>query len=109
EVEKLIQQGRYIQKVEDFNIDTGVTVLDIDGGDRYTRDMRAPAHVLFMDPTGRMYLRDELDDERSVAFHRAVFTPPENRRGGQGAEFGGGYGGGEGGGRRGGGGGYFTE
>lgn len=99
EVEKLIQQNRYIEKVEDFNIDTGITVLDIDGGDRYTRELKAPAHVLFMDPTGRMYLRDELDDERNVALHRAIFTPPDNKRG---TEEGMQYGGEEGGGRRGG-------
>ena len=106
-VDKLIQQGRYIETVEDFTIDTGITVLDVDGGDRYTRELQSPSQVLFMDPTGRMYLRDELDDEIGVAFHRALFTPPDDRRGsGRGEAFGP-EGGGRGGGRRGGGGGSF--
>lgn len=84
EVEKLIERGQYIQKVQDFNINTGVTVLDIDGGHRYTRDLQAPAQVLFIDAAGRIYLRDELDDERDVAIHRAVFAPPDKRGGGGG-------------------------
>lgn len=78
EVEMLVDQGRYIETVEDFTIDTGVMVLDLEGGDSYSRDLKEPTHALMMDSSGRMYLRDELDDEMEVAIHRAVFAETEN-------------------------------
>ena len=103
DVEMLVDQGRFIKKIEDFTIDTGVVLLDIDGGEAFTREMNEPTHALLMDATGRMYLRDELDDELEVAIHRAIFAEPDRRgpggmdggrgnpRGG-GGEFGGGFG-----------------
>jgi hypothetical protein len=97
-VEVLVQQGRMIEKVENFPIDTGVVVLDLDGGDSYTRELKEPTHALLMDASGRMYLRDELDDEIDVAVHRAVFAETE-----PGAAGAGGFDSGRGGGRGGGG------
>ena len=92
EVETLVDQGRYIEKVDDFTIDTGIVVLDLDGGESYTRDHKEPTHALLMDASGRMYLRDELDDEMEVAIHRAVFEETDNPAAGG---FEGGRGGGE--------------
>ncbi|QDU58419.1 hypothetical protein [Aeoliella mucimassa] len=101
EIEMLVDQGRFIKKVEDFTIDTGIVVLDLDGGQKLSRDMMEPTHALLMDTTGRMYLRDELDDEMEVAIHRAIFAEPDRRDpgfgpgggrdGGRGGEFGGGF------------------
>ncbi|WP_425400860.1 hypothetical protein [Aeoliella sp.] len=107
-VEMLVEQGRFIEAVDDFTIDTGVMVLDLAGGrtnDGFTRDKPEPTHALMMDSSGRMYLRDELDDEMEVAIHRAVFaeTEPgtgggffpgggrEGRGGGRGGDRGGGF------------------
>ncbi|WP_442482450.1 hypothetical protein [Aeoliella sp. SH292] len=96
-VEVLVQQGRMIEKVENFPIDTGVVVLDLDGGDSYTRELKEPTHALLMDASGRMFLRDELDDEIDVAIHRAVFAETEPGEAGAGG-FDPGRGGGRGGG-----------
>lgn len=93
DVEVLVDQGRYIEEFEDFLIDTGVVVLDIDGGESYNRTLSEPTHVLMMDASGRMFLRDELDDEIEVAIHKAVFEEtdtPGGGRGGFGGERGGG-------------------
>lgn len=90
-VEMLVEQGRFIEKVDDFEIDTGVVVLDIDVEERFTRDLAPPATALMMDSSGRMYLRDELHDEREVALHRAVFEETGQPGGGRG-EFGGEFG-----------------
>ncbi len=84
EVEVLVEGGRFIEKIEDFGIDTGVTVLDIDGGEKYTREMTAPTQTLFMDASGRLYLRDELRDEREVAMHRAMFDESKSAGRGRG-------------------------
>ncbi len=101
DVDTLVDQGRYIEIVEDFTVDTGVVVLDMDGGETYSRKHKEPTHALLMDASGRMYLRDELDDEMEVAIHRAVFAEPEDRNGasggfergrGGGGEFGGEFG-----------------
>jgi hypothetical protein len=99
DVETLVDQGRYIETIEDFTIDTGVVVLDLDGGTTYSRDQKEPTHALLMDASGRMYLRDELDDEVEVAIHRAVFEESDQPAGrgfdggrGGGGEFGGEFG-----------------
>ncbi|MGI9456787.1 MAG: hypothetical protein ACR2NU_09505, partial [Aeoliella sp.] len=82
EVEVLVDGGRFIEKIEDFSIDTGVTVLDLDGGEKFTREMIAPTQALFMDSSGRLYLRDELYDEQEVALHKAMFDDSDTARGG---------------------------
>jgi len=92
DVEVLVDQGRYIEEFEDFLIDTGVVVLDIDGGESYNRTLSEPTHVLMMDASGRMFLRDELDDEIEVAIHKAVFEETDTPGGGRGG-MGGGRGG----------------
>ena len=85
-VEILVNQARYIEEVEDFTIDTGVTVLDLNGGEKYTRELTEPTQTLFMDASGNMYLRDELEDELEVAYHRAMF---DKENAGGGGDFGG--------------------
>lgn len=95
-VEVLVEQGRFIDKIDNFAIDTGVVVLDLSGGrttDGFSREKPEPTHALLMDATGRMYLRDELDDEIDVAIHRAVFAETEAGDAGGGFERGrGGFG-----------------
>lgn len=99
EVEALSAVERYIETVEDFKIDTGVVVLDLDGGESYTRELLEPTHALLMDASGRLYLRDELDDELEMAIHKSIFEQSEDTgpggRGNQrdfGGEFGGEFG-----------------
>lgn len=99
EVEALVERGRFIEKLEDFTLDTGIVVLDLQGGKTLSRELKEPTHALLMDASGRMYMRDELDDELEVAIHRAVFEESDDRTGpggGRGRDFGGGeFGGGE--------------
>lgn len=94
EVEALVERGRFIEKLDDFELYTGIVVLDLQGGKSLSRDLKEPTHVLLMDGSGRMYMRDELDDELDVAIHRAVFDESDERKGrdpiGGGGDFGGG-------------------
>ena len=43
EAEILVEQGDYIDELKSFDFRTGITVVDIQGGDRLTRDLSAPA------------------------------------------------------------------
>jgi hypothetical protein len=105
--------GQWIDEVEKFSFRTGITVLDVDGGETLGKDTTAPARVLLMGPAGELYIRNELDDAQTVATHNAIMEADDRRKrdGGQGGAYpSGGYGGygrgGEGGGYGGPGGGY---
>jgi hypothetical protein len=89
--------GTWIDEVESFAFRTGITVLDVDGGESLGKDTTAPARVLLMGPAGELYIRNELDDALAVATHNAIMEADDQakRRGTQGQ--GGGYGRGEGG------------
>lgn len=63
----------YIDYREDFRFFTGMTLLDIDGGEKLTRDFSAPSRILLMGPTGQLYIRREVDDEPFVEQHRMLF------------------------------------
>jgi hypothetical protein len=91
EAEVLVENGRWIDKVDPFTFHTDIVVLDIDGGDRLARDLNVPARVLLMDSAGRMYIRNELDDLEDVEEHEMIFSEEDTGRGGRGGEGRGGY------------------
>jgi heterogeneous nuclear ribonucleoprotein F/H len=97
--------GRFIDQVETFKFHTGITLLDVAGGDAMGRET-LPAKVLLMGPAGELYVRNELDDKEAVEYHQAVFDKKNQGLPGEGMYPGAGrgYEGGEGG--RGGYGGY---
>lgn len=95
--------GRWIDEVDSFTFRTGITVLDVDGGESLGKDAAAPARVLLMGPAGELYVRNEQDDKDYVDIYRAIMDADKKRgtmggAGGYGYPGGGGYGG-EGGGR----------
>lgn len=63
----------YIDYREDFRFFTGMTLLDIDGGEKLTRVLSAPSRILLMGPTGQLYIGSEVDDEPFVEQHRMLF------------------------------------
>ena len=70
--EYLLPDGRWIDEVESFKFHTGITVLDVAGGESMGRET-LPAKVLLMGPAGELYVRNELDDKQAVDYHKAVF------------------------------------
>ena len=94
DTEVLADQGRAIDPFKDFKFQTDITVADIRGGERLTRDVSRPARVLLMGPAGQLFVQDEVSDAEVVETHRATFA--KEAPGGGGFE-GGGYRGGPGG------------
>jgi hypothetical protein len=96
--EYLLPDGRAIDQVESFKFHTGITLLDVAGGEAMGRET-LPAKVLLMGPAGELYVRNELDDKQTVDYHTAVFDKKNQGAPGEGMYPGrGGYGeGGEGG------------
>lgn len=92
DVEIVTPGGRYIVEQEDFNFRTGLTVADFRGGDELPGRMQAPAEVLFMDTSGKLFVRDSMTDREAIQAHRDTFDESATNAGGYG---GGGYGGGE--------------
>ena len=94
DTEVLSADRRWIDKVEDFEFRTGITICDFTGGTELTRDIDEPVRVLMMDASGRLFVRHQLDDSESVDRHRAIFEASEkDNRGNFGGDFGerGGY------------------
>jgi hypothetical protein len=87
--------GTWIDEVETFAFRTGITVLDVDGGESLGKDTTAPARVLLMGPAGELFIRNELDDAAAVAAHDAIMEADDRRKrsGGEGGAYPGGYGG----------------
>jgi hypothetical protein len=90
--------GQWIDKLETFKFFTGMTVLDMEGGEKLGKDATAPARVLLMDPAGELHIRSEMDDKEDVTYHKMIFERPkvrnreEEMRGGERGGYGG-YGG----------------
>jgi hypothetical protein len=78
-VEVLVEQGDYIDEIKSFDFRTGITVVDIRGGERLSRSRKlsAPAQALLMDPTGQLYVRREVKDIGEVEHHRMLFSEEE--------------------------------
>ncbi len=94
DTEVLADQGRAIDPYKAFNFQTDITVADIRGGERLSRDATRPARVLLMGPAGQLFVQDEISDSEVVETHRATFAKEPPGGGG----FDGGYYGGRGGG-----------
>ncbi len=71
--------GQWIDKLETFKFYTGMTVLDMDGGETLGKDATAPARVLLMDPAGEVHIRNEMDDKQDVTYHKMIFDRPKGR------------------------------
>jgi hypothetical protein len=92
DAEILVEQGRAIDKEKGFEFRTGITVIDIHGGEplsRANRDLKREARVLLMDPAGQLFVQKESDDSNAVERHRAIFAEPDENdpsgmRGGRG-------------------------
>jgi hypothetical protein len=74
----------YIDTQENFQFFTGVTLLDIDGGTKLTREICAPSRILLMGPAGQLYIHNELDDKPFVEYHRLLFEKPDPKNRGPG-------------------------
>ena len=86
EAEYLTADQRWIDKDESFKFLTGITVVDVAGGEKMVKDMQAPARVLLLDPAGELYIRNELDDAEAVNLHKSLFEDRSKKRGGRGSE-----------------------
>jgi hypothetical protein len=75
----------YIDLAPKFKFQTGITILDIDGGDPLppSKDLKRPARVLLMDPAGQLFVQNEVADTDAVQFHRDTFAEPDKQRGGR--------------------------
>jgi hypothetical protein len=93
DTEILVDQGRAIDPYKAFKFQTDITVADIRGGERLTRDESRPARVLLMGPGGQLFVQDQTTDAEVVEAHRAAFAKEAPGGGG----FDGGFGGGRGG------------
>lgn len=82
DVEILVAGNRFIDKMDDVHFHTGITVVDIEGGQSLTKKLSVPGRVLLMDPGGRLYVRDELLDKSEVELHTSIFSKPKKGRGG---------------------------
>lgn len=101
DAEVVTPDQRWIVKVDDFEFRTGITLLDFRGGDDITREYTAPIRALLMDPSGRLFIRHEIDDSEAITNHKVIFENEDDNRGGfqGGRGFPGGGRGGRGGGR----------
>ncbi|MEN0109992.1 MAG: hypothetical protein AAF805_04650, partial [Planctomycetota bacterium] len=100
DVEVVTGDRRGIKKLSKFEFRTGLTLVDFRGGEELPGDLTAPVAVLLMDSTGKLFVRDELDDAEAIERHKAIFDPkaagggrgggfPGGGRGGGGFDFGG--------------------
>jgi hypothetical protein len=77
--------GPWIDTRPDFKFITGMAVLDMDGGNKLSKDYTSPGRVLVMGPAGEFYIRNETDDKQDVVYHKLLFA--KEPKGGSG-EFG---------------------
>jgi len=82
----------WIDTKKEFKFDTGMTLLDVDGGKRLTKDYTAPGRVIVMGSAGELYIRNELDDKPFVDYHKELFRKDKHRFGAEGMGPGGGEG-----------------
>ncbi|HEX5470712.1 MAG TPA: hypothetical protein VFW73_02445 [Lacipirellulaceae bacterium] len=84
DAEYLVEANTAIDTYPNFKFQTGMTVLDIDGGTHLARDMTVPSRILVMGPAGQFYIRNELDDKPLVDYHRLLFEKSNDRESGPG-------------------------
>ena len=80
-VELLIGRG-IIDSLDSFQFHTDIAVVDIDGGEKLSKELTVPSRVLLMTSTGSLYIRDELQDADALERHRKTFAKDEQQRGG---------------------------
>lgn len=88
-----------------FRFLTGLTLVDVDGGDQLTpknRKLMAPSRALVMDSSGRLLMQNELDEAKTIKTFDYIMqqSADADRRAREGAEGRGPGGGGRGGGGR---------
>jgi hypothetical protein len=71
----------WIDTKEDFKFVTGLTVIDIEGGKKLTKDYLSPGKVMLMGSAGELYIRNELDDKPAVDYHQFIFEKRKNPMG----------------------------
>lgn len=74
DTEVLVDQNRAIDPYKAFKFQTDITVADIRGGERLTRDSSRPGRVLLMGPAGQLFVKDEVSDSDTVSSHKATFA-----------------------------------
>jgi hypothetical protein len=79
DVEVLGSKGSqpYIDLSPKFQFRTGITILDIDGGETLAKDVKKPARTLLMDQAGQLFVQNEIDDAGAVQLHRDIFSDPD--------------------------------
>jgi hypothetical protein len=72
--------GTWTDEMDGFRFVTGITLLDIEGGEKISRDATAPVRAMMMGPSGELYLRNELDDKTAVEYDKMLFTDDKRRQ-----------------------------
>jgi hypothetical protein len=86
-VVNMVQDAEYlvdptmIDTKANFQFLTGMTLLDVDGGTKLSRDMTVPSRILVMGSAGEMYIRNEIDDKPYVESHRKTFEKTTDKNG----------------------------
>ena len=80
----LVENGTMIDVQPNFKFFTGMTILDVDGGTKLSKDMTVPVRVLIMGPAGELYIRNEIDDKPVAEYHHQIFTKPDPKHPGPG-------------------------
>jgi hypothetical protein len=73
--------GTWTDEMEGFKLNTGITLLDIDGGEKLSKDASAPVRALLMGPSGELYVRKEIDDKAEIDYHRLIFSDDKRKPG----------------------------
>ncbi len=97
DTEVVSPDGRFLVEIDSFEFRTDLTLCDYRGGEDLAGRKKAPVRVLLMDASGRLFVRDELEDGSVVRAHEETFEEGDgkNRGGGFQGDFGGGGFGGE--------------
>ncbi|MCI0332952.1 MAG: hypothetical protein L0228_06985 [Planctomycetes bacterium] len=75
------ENDRWIDTKDDpYELNTGLTLLDIDGADTLVKDITSPSRVLLMDVAGQLSVRDELADASDVQYLRLIFNEDKRRQ-----------------------------
>lgn len=85
QAEYVTPDGRSIDLVDSFKFHTGITVVDLVGGEKMMRDMQMPSRVLLLDPSGELYIHTELGDRTAIITFDTIFAK-DKKKGGRGAE-----------------------
>jgi hypothetical protein len=71
--------GTWTDVKDSFKFLTGMTLLDVRGGEKLTKDYTAPSRMLLMGPAGDLYIRNELDDRPAVEYNKSIFEQSKKK------------------------------